>query len=427
MPFILTMPKLSPTMEEGVIVKWHKKEGDFVESGDLLLEVTTDKATVEHLALDEGYLRKIIIKDGGEAEVNVAIAVFSEDAKEDISKLQIKEKPPEKIEVKEVSKKKTKKELPEVGPGLREPTFTAEAPIENYHSSFPSNESEDRLKASPLARKIAKEEGLDLSTVAGSGPGGRIVEKDLDMAQKSAKISFGRKASPDKAPGSFHLEPLTPMRKAIGKRLQAAKTFIPHFYLEQIINAHSLIDIKKQLKSYGVNLTFNDFIIRACSLALKDVPAINSGYDSAKESVIRFETVDVAIAVSIEGGLITPIIRHADHKNIDELAREIRSLAKRAKIGKLNPEEYQGGSFTISNLGMFGIDSFSAIINPPQAAILAVGAVSDVPMIKDGVVSVGQQVKMVLSCDHRVIDGADGAKFLASLRSYLENPSGLLV
>ena len=247
------------------------------------------------------------------------------------------------------------------------------------------------------------------------------------MAQKGAKISFGRQIAPSIAPGSFHLEPLSPMRRSIGKRLQSAKTFIPHFYLEQTVNAGALDDLRNQMKAYRLNLTFNDFITKACALALRDMPEINSGYDSAEDAIIRFETIDISIAVSINGGLITPIIRHADYKNVDELGREIKFLARKAREGSLQPEEYQGGSFTISNLGMFGIDGFSAVINPPQAAILAVGAVQDAPVLIDGKIKPGKKLKLILSCDHRVIDGADGAKFLAAMRHYLENPAGLLV
>ena len=427
MPFTLTMPKLSPTMEAGNIVKWHKKEGDAVKEGDLLFEVATDKATVEHNALDEGFLRKILVSEGSEATVNQAVAIFTETVDESIEGYQpdgaapapeaTEEKPAEAT---------TETAKPAATTGLAQPAFVPEAPPENYRFAFPTGRPGERIPASPLARKLAQEAGVDLSAIKGSGPNGRIMSRDLKNAPKGT-AQFGTTSMPTKPAGSFIEEPLSPMRKAIGSRLQASKTFIPHFYLQVEVDATAMMVTRAQLKAGGVKVTFNDFIVRACAIALKEFPVINSGFNSENQTIIRFQTIDIAIAVTIDAGLITPIVRHADHKNISQLSQEVRELATRAKSGKLEPEEYRGGSFTISNLGMFGIHDFQAVINPPQAAILAVGGILDKPVVKNGSVVPGKVLPLSLSADHRVIDGSDSAQFMKRLKEILENPSLLLI
>lgn len=430
MPFTLTMPKLSPTMEEGTLVRWHKKEGDFVEEGDLLFEVATDKATQEYQAIDEGWLRRILVQEGGEAVVNQPLAIFSEKADESIEGYAPPERPKEEkkpAQATKVQEADGKPQAPLKVLSMDQPAFAPEPPLEQYEWSTARQGNGSRVMASPLARRMAKEAGLDLTTLVGTGPGGRIMQRDLNKAQPAGEVAFGRHEAPDLPPGSYEEESLTPMRKAIGKRLQEAKTFIPHFYVRQTIDAEPMIRAREELKGYGVKVTFNDFVIRACALALRKHPVVNSAYNSVNQTIVRFKTVDIAMAVSVDAGLITPILRHADFKNLGQLAVEAKELAGRARAGKLEPHEYRGGSFTVSNLGMYGIDDFVAVINPPQAAILAVGGIIDTPVVRDGQVVPGKRMGLILSSDHRVVDGAAAAEFLRTLKGYLENPSGLLI
>ena len=379
MSFTLSMPKLSPTMETGIIAKWHKKEGDHVEPGELLLEVSTDKATVEHSAIDEGYLRKILVPEGGEAAVNQPIALFTETKEGSFEEL-----PPEKE--KEVT-----------------PTTLKPAPL------MPPKETSTRVKASPLAKKLASQKGMDLTEIKGSGPGGRIVSRDLEGVKKLGE------------------EPLSPIRKVIATRLQEAKSTIPHFYVTWEIHAEPLVSFREQLSHMEHKVSFNDLVVKATALALKEHPGINSGFNAKNNAIIRFGTIDISIAVQLESGLITPIVKDADKKGIEEISQEIRQLAKKAKEGKLRPSEFQGGSFTVSNLGMYGVSHFQAIINPPQAAILAVGAILDKPFIKQGQVLPSKSLSLTLSVDHRVIDGVAAALFLQTLAQILENPASLVV
>lgn len=438
MPFTLTMPKLTPTMEEGTIVKWHKKIGDAVQPGDLLLEIATDKATVEHEALDEGWIRLILVPEGAEAVVNQPLAVLTAEKNESIENYV-----PEGIAPKEEKQPAPstspveKEEKPSAPQGeqppskkggfFQQPQFIPEPPLENYAFEFPTEQLEKSIPASPLAKKLAKERGLDLATVKGTGPRQRIVKRDLEKAQPAGIAQFGRRDVPSLTPGTYEELPLTPMRKTIGQRLQEAKSFIPHFYVSQIIDVESLSALREQLKNYQIKLSINDFIVRACALALREHPEINRGFNSVNQTIIQFKTIDIAIAVSVDSGLITPIVRHADYKNLGELAVEIRSLAQRARAGKLDPNEYKGGSFTLSNLGMYGISEFQAIINPPQAAILAVSGIQDVPVVRNGSVVPGKVATLTLSVDHRVIDGVLAALFLQTLKKFLENPAVLVI
>ena len=434
MPFTLTMPKLSPTMEEGTLVTWHKKVGDFVEGGSLLFEVATDKATVEHHALDEGWLRQILVQEGDEAIVNQAVAIFTEEESESIEGYE-----PEGIKkaatsapeeggslegAEDASVEKAPKKVS--GSGLMQPAFVPEAPLENYTFSGVGSEGVDRVPASPLARKVAKEKNLDLSSVKGSGPNGRVVVEDLERARPMGVSGIGQREIPKLAPGSFEEEALSPMRKVIGQRLQEAKTFIPHFYVSQEVNVEAMMQIREQMKVYGQKVTFNDFVMKACALALREHPTINSGFNSVNQTIIRYKTVDIAMAVTVDGGLITPIIRHTDYKNLAEISLEARSLAKKAREGKLEMHEYKGGSFTVSNLGMFGVSSFQAVINPPQAAILAISGIEDKAVVKNGQLVPGKTMMISLSSDHRVIDGVNAAEFVKTVQKFLENPAGLL-
>lgn len=390
MPYTLTMPKLSPTMERGVIAKWCKKEGEFVKEGDTLLEVATDKATVEHNALDSGWLRQILAKEGSSAEVNDPIAIFTEKQNESLEGYVA-----EKVVVSKV------KEAPD------KPQQAAPAQTSSQ------NKPAARVFASPLARKIAEESGIDLSKVSGSGPSGRIVSKDLKQEKKTQPS------------GSYEKIPFSPVRSVIAKRLQESKSTIPHFYVTQKVSVQRLAEMRAELAFHGKNISYNDLIVKATSLSLEKHPVINSGCDG--NSILRFATIDISIAVSTPTGLITPIVFNANHKDLFSLSSEIKTFAVKAKEGRLRPEEYQGGSFTISNLGMFGITEFQAIINPPQAAILAIGGIVEEPVIIEGRVVPGKTMNFTLSADHRVIDGADAALFLKTLKEMLENPSILFI
>jgi pyruvate dehydrogenase E2 component (dihydrolipoamide acetyltransferase) len=404
MPFILSMPKLSPTMDEGVIAKWHKKVGDYVDAGDVLLEISTDKATVEHTALDPGYLRKILRQEGDKAAINEPLAILSE-------------KPDESIESFEVAHK-----APAVESAEKAPTVEAAKT-----QAIPREEAE-RIMASPLARKIAKEKSIDLSVLQGSGPRGRIMKKDLETAAPTIQAKVPTKAilavagSAATGPTPFSEEQISPMRKVIGARLQASKASIPHFYIRQDVWVDTLVNFREELKKQEISCTINDFIVKACAQALKKHPNVNCGFNESKQNLIRFERIDIAVAVTIPGGLITPIVTATDTRSLTDISQTVKSLAAKAREGKLRPEEYQSGSFTISNLGMYGTTSFDAIVNPPQGAILAVGALEETPCVRDGKITIGKKLTLTLSCDHRIIDGAEAAQFMKTLKQLLENP-----
>jgi len=428
MPFTLTMPKLSPTMEEGTITKWRKKEGDFVKVGEVILEIATDKATVEHAVLDAGYLRKIIIKEGESAVVNQPVGIFTEKQEESIEGYNPEGAAPKAAPTPTaVAKKAEAPASVAAAPvaGFSQSVFTPEPPLKNY--DFPPSTTPSYIPASPLAKKLAKEKGIDLSTVKGSGPGHRVVSSDLDLGQPDLSVTFGRHERPKVAPGTYEEEKMSPIRKVIAQRLQAAKTFIPHFYVTMEIRAEKLIDAREQLKSMGHKISINDFVVRACALALREHAEVNSGFNSADQTLIRFKTIDISVAVALNDGLITPIVRYADYKNLGEISAEIKMLAQKAKDGKLQREEYVGGSFTVSNLGMYGVSDFVGIINPPQAALVAIGAIEDRAVVEDHAIVPGKVMRLTLSGDHRVIDGAIGAQFLQTVKKFLENPTSLLM
>lgn len=437
MPFTLTMPKLSPTMEEGTITKWCKKVGDHVKAGDVLFEVATDKATVEHTALDDGYLRKILVDAGGEAKVNQAVAIFTEKADESIEgyvpeglKIEAAPAPAAVVPSDQASSAEApltaKASAPTASASVSQPAFVPEPALEGY--KFPEVDlSADRIKASPFAKKLADEKGVDISTVSGSGPHGRIMSRDIEKGQPSASLPFGAHKAPTIQPGTYEEIPLSPIRKVVGQRLQQSKSFIPHFYVSQDIDAEPMTQLREQLKNVGHKITFNDLMIRAVALALKEHPEMNSGYNSVNSTIIRFKTVDISVAVSVPAGLITPIIRHADYKNLSQISTEVKYLAQKAKDGKLARQEYVGGSFTISNLGMFGVSGFVGVINPPQAGILCVGGIEEKAVVKGGHVVPGKVMTITLSADHRVVDGTDGAKFIKTVQKYLENPAALVL
>lgn len=435
MPFTLTMPKLSPTMEAGTIVKWHKKVGDFVKANELLFEVATDKATVEYNAIDSGYLKKIIVEAGKDAVVNQAVAVFTEKKEESIEGYTPEGITPEAAPVaasvaqdKEEAQASAPPKAPSPKSGaMQQPAFVPEPPLAQYDFGSKGVTKQGRLLASPLAKKMAKDKGIDLMTVKGTGPNHRIMSRDIDLGQPEALVAFGSQEKPTLAPGSFEEEALTPMRKIIGQRLQESKTFIPHFYTTQDVRADALSATREQLKKVGIKVSINDLIVRATALALRQHQEINSGFHSVNNTLIRFSTIDIAVAVSVNGGLITPILRHADYKNLGEISAEVKTLVSKARSNQLEKHEYVGGSFTISNLGMYGITEFAAIINPPQAAILAVAGIEEKAVVEEGKIVVGKVMRLTLSADHRVIDGAAAAEFLKTLQKYLENPAVLLI
>jgi len=440
MPIEILMPALSPTMEEGTLAKWLVKEGDTVTSGDIIAEIETDKATMEFEAVDEGTIGKIIVAEGSEGvKVNALIAVLLEDG-EEASDAALSSAPADDAGNKAAAKAVTAEPAT---PTNAEPS-SAPAP------AAPAASDGTRIFASPLARRIAADQGLDLSALKGSGPHGRIVKADVlaagDAPAKTAPAATspgGSAATPAPTPSvsldaiakiyadrEFTEIPLDGMRKTIAARLTEAKQTIPHFYLRRDIKIDNLLSFRgqlnKQLEARGVKLSVNDFIIKACALALQTVPAANAVW--AGDRVLQLTPSDVAVAVAIEGGLFTPVLKDADQKSLSTLSAEMKDLATRARSKKLAPHEYKGGSFAISNLGMFGIDNFDAVINPPHGAILAVGAGVKKPMIdEEGQVSVATVMSVTLSVDHRVIDGALGAELLKTIVDNLENPMGMLV
>ncbi|WP_338469239.1 Dihydrolipoyllysine-residue acetyltransferase component of pyruvate dehydrogenase complex [Roseobacter fucihabitans] len=430
MPTEILMPALSPTMEEGTLAKWHVKEGDTVSSGDIMAEIETDKATMEFEAVDEGVIGKILIAEGSEGvKVNTAIAVLLEDGEtaDDIESTS--------------AAAPTAKEAPQKQAEPAAPTPSASAPA-------PQGKDGARVFASPLARRIAAEKGLDLATLKGSGPHGRIVKADLEGVQKTPSKPTvdapapAAQSKPDVSKGpaadavmamyegrAFEEVTLNGMRKTIAARLTEAKQSIPHFYLRRDIELDALLkfrsDLNKQLEGRGIKLSVNDFIIKACALALQAVPDANAVW--AGDRILKLTPSDVAVAVAIEGGLFTPVLKDAEMKSLSALSSEMKDLAARARDKKLAPHEYQGGSFAISNLGMFGVDNFDAVINPPHGAILAVGAGIKKPVVsKDGELGIATVMSVTLSVDHRVIDGALGAQLLQSIKDNLENPMVML-
>jgi len=433
MPTEILMPALSPTMEEGTLAKWLVKEGDEVKSGDILAEIETDKATMEFEAVDEGKLGKILIAEGtAGVKVNTPIAVLLEEGE---SADDIGAAPAPKAEARPEATKAEAAPAPAAA--------AAPAP------AAPKSAEGGRIFASPLARRIAAEKGIDLASVQGSGPHGRIVKADVEGAKPGAAKPAATDAPKAAAPAPAAAAPAGPsaetilkiyadreteevaldgMRRTIAARLSEAKQTIPHFYLRRSAKLDELMKFRamlnKQLESRGVKLSVNDFIIKACALALQEVPDANAVW--AGDRILKLKPSDVAVAVAIEGGLFTPVLKDAQQKTLSALSAEMKDLANRAKTRKLAPHEYQGGSFAISNLGMFGIENFDAVINPPHGAILAVGAGIQTPVVENGEVVIRNVMSMTLSVDHRVIDGALGAQLLEAIVKHLENPMGML-
>jgi len=434
----IEMPKLSDTMEEGVIASWNVKEGDKVESGDVIAEVETDKATMEVEVFDAGTILKILVNEGDAVPLGGIMAIIGEEG-EDISDLlggddeasDEKEKASES-ESKSEEKGEAKASASENGSGKKEsfdPIFgdldkkkeTTEE--EKYESS---SDEDGRIKASPLARNMAKEKGIDLSDVQGSGPDGRVIKKDIEEYEPSEQPSKPSVEVPSFEDTESEDIKVSQMRKAIARRLSESKFSNPHFYETVDVDMESAIEARKKLNEVSeVKISFNDIVVKAASAALRRHPDVNSSW--LGDTIRKHGDVNVAVAVAIDEGLMTPVINHSDKKNLRQISVETKELAGKARDRKLQPEEMEGSTFTISNLGMFGIEEFTAIINPPNACILAVGAIRDVPVVKDGEVVPGKRMKMTLSSDHRIVDGAKAAAFLNTLRQMLENPLAMML
>ena len=424
MPIPITMPALSPTMTEGNLAKWLKAEGDSVSAGDIIAEIETDKATMEVEAVDEGVLAKILVNEGTEGvAVNSVIALLLEEGEEDAALEGFESAAPPAPAAATV---KTEPAAPAASETVVSPAPASAVPAGGDHGA--------RTKASPLARRMAQQAGIDLTNVNGSGPQGRIVKADIEIALGKAPVAAAAAPTPAAIASSTVSSteiPHTTMRKVIARRLTEAKQQIPHFYLSMDCEVDKLLAMRKEFndkaanEDLGYKLSVNDFVIRAAALALRKVPDANVSWTD--EVLLKHNVVDVSIAVAIEGGLITPIIRNTDQKGLAAISTEMKELAGRAREGKLAPEEYQGGTFSISNLGMFGIREFAAVINPPQSAILAVGQSEERPVVRDGALAVATIMTVTLSVDHRAVDGALGAQYLAAFRGLIEDPLTMLL
>ncbi len=427
----ITMPRLSDTMEEGTIARWHKEEGDALEAGDLLAEIETDKAIMEFEAPESGVLLKIVVPEGDSAPVGSPIAFIGE-AGESVP--EVKSAAPAAESAPAPAAPPPAAPVPAAPPSpAPAPAPAAATPPSPAPAPAAATSAGGRIKASPLARRIAAERGIDLATIRGTGPGGRIVKRDVESAASAAPAAAATApaAAPAEpapaAPGQVTDVPMTPMRATIAKRLLESKTTIPHFYAEMEVDMGPLMSLRKQLNDSltDLRLSVNDFIVRAAAVALRRVPRVNATI--VGNAIRYYGDIHVGVAVSVEDGLITPVVRNADTKGLRQISTEVRDLAERARARRLRVEEFQGGTFTITNLGMFGIRRFNAIINPPEAAILAVGAVVKVPVVVEDRIEIGQRMSVVLSADHRIVDGALGAEYLQVLRELLENPAGLVV
>ncbi|HXM75087.1 MAG TPA: pyruvate dehydrogenase complex dihydrolipoamide acetyltransferase [Chthoniobacterales bacterium] len=442
----IQMPKLSDTMTEGTLVSWKKKKGDKVSAGDVIAEIETDKATMEWESPEDGTLTEIYVQEGGKVNVGDKIAFIAGEGEE----ASAEEKKEEKAEAKKEEKPQAETEKPASAEKKEKETAPQKKTVEAAVSAAPSQDKkktaqpsaspartdEARVKASPVARRVAAELSVDLASVKGTGPDGRVTETDVRAAAKSKtaapqKPPAATKPAPSAKPGEGARIQLSGMRKIIAQRLSESLGPVPHFYLTIEINAGPLMAAREELKSAGAGadtskITVNDFVLKAAVQAAVKVPRVNASFDG--DAYVQYADVDLGIAVAIEDGLLTPVIRAAQNKSLREISELVKDLANRARNKRMKPEEFQGGTFTVSNLGGMGINSFSAVINPPQGFILAIGKVTKVPVIDDSdQIVAGHRMSITMSCDHRVIDGALGAEYLKELRHLLENPALLLV
>jgi pyruvate dehydrogenase E2 component (dihydrolipoamide acetyltransferase) len=439
----ILMPALSPTMEEGTLAAWHVKEGDTVESGMVIAEIETDKATMEVEAVDEGVVGKILVEEGTEGvKVNAVIAILLEEGETEVSAPAEGGGSGSAKGGDEGGASKASEEAPAPKPA-------ASAPSAGKAGISPASGGEksdgDRIKASPLAKRIAADKGLDLKSIEGTGPYGRIVKRDVENAQPGAKSASKAAEAPAAAApvdlddplkafgiarDRYEVEKADNITKISAKRLSESFRDIPHFPLTVDCRIDALLDFRKRVNAAaekdGAKVSVNDILIKASALALKKVPAANSSWIEGGH-IARHKHADVSVAVAIEGGLITPIVKDADLKGLVEISREMKDLATRARDRKLKPEEFQGGTFSLSNLGMFGIDSFASIINPPQGMIMSVGAGEQRPVVKDGALAIATVMTVTLTCDHRVVDGATGAQWLQAFKTFVEDPMTMLM
>ena len=412
---IVRMPRLSDTMTEGTVAKWHKKVGDTISEGDLLAEIETDKATMEFESFQEGVLLHIGVEEASTAPVDCILAVLGEEGEDVTAVIEAESSPAEEVkeEVVEAPVKELVVEAPKAAPAPTPVAAPAPAPV------VATSSSNGKVKASPLAKRLAEEKGINLSLIPGSGDGGRVIKRDVDNYQGGVVRSGLTEER-------FTEQPISQMRKTIARRLSESKFTAPHFYLSISVNMDNAITSRKAINAMGgQKISFNDIIVKATAMSLREHPVINS---SRRGDAIRTnEHVNVGVAVAVEDGLLVPVVRYTDTKTLAEISTEVKGFAQAAKDKKLQPADWEGSTFTISNLGMFGIDEFTAIINTPDACILAVGGIQQVPVVKEGQIVPGNVMKLTLSCDHRVVDGASGASFLQSLKSYIENPITMFV
>ncbi len=421
----IEMPKLSDTMTEGTVVSWKKAEGDTIEMGDIIAEIETDKATMEMEAFDDGVMAKILVGEGGKAPVGSLLAIMAEED--------------ESVEDAIASAGDSGSAAPATADAAA-PAAVAAAPTAGAAPAPTVAEDGSRLKASPLAKKIAAEQGVNLATVVGSGAGGRIVKEDVLKAAANPAPAPAAAPAASAAPAVQAINPvagaedekipLTSMRKIIADRLLTSKVTIPHFYLHVECDAAPLMSLRKQINSqtestHGNKYTVNDFIMKAVINACVAVPDVNASY--AGDHVVKFANVGVSVAIAVEDGLVTPVVKAAQTKSLLEISKEVKGMAGRARDKKLKPDEFDGGTITVSNLGAYGVESFDAIVNPPQAAIISVGGIFDKPVVKNGEIVPGKVMNLGLSCDHRVVDGAVAATFLGEIKKLIENPALMLV
>jgi pyruvate dehydrogenase E2 component (dihydrolipoamide acetyltransferase) len=417
---VVLMPRLSDTMTEGVIASWQKNVGDAVKKGDILAEIETDKATMELESYKTGTLLYIGAKQGEKIAVNDLLCIIGEKGKVDVDAI-----------VNAAKGQATNGKTQETSEKAQETSVHEEETADQQTATSSQN---GRIKASPLAKKLAAEKGIDLRNVHGSGDGGRIIKEDIDnyhpevRSEKAEEKADGAKYIPSAPVGeeSFEELPVSQMRKTIAKRLADSKFTAPHFYLTMSIDMDKAVESRAKLNEMSpVKISFNDLVLKACAVALKQHPAVNSSWMGDK--IRRNHHVHIGVAVAVEDGLLVPVVRFADSKSLSQIAAEVKEAAQKAKNKRLQPKDWEGNTFTISNLGMFGIEEFTAIINPPDACILAIGGISQVPVVKDGQIKIGNVMKVTMSCDHRVVDGATGSAFLQTLKSLLEEPLRMLV